>query len=77
MDWDIQNLEALSAIVHAASNEVSPAIQILNIAHATWSKWWITVRFVGPYKVTNSRLRCYLQSIAASSHKEQFGILMT
>ena len=35
VDWDIQNLKALSAIVQSVSKEVSPIIQTLKIAHGS------------------------------------------
>ena len=37
VDWDIQNLKAMSAIAKSLTKEVSPIINNLKSAHAAWS----------------------------------------
>ena len=37
VDWDIQNLKALSAIAQSLTKEVSPIINNLKAAHAAWT----------------------------------------
>ena len=37
VDWDIQNMKALSAIAQSLTKEVSPLINNLSAAHAAWT----------------------------------------